>query len=240
MPSLNKVFLAGNLTRNPELRYTPGGTAVAQFGMAVNRRFRNRDGQMQEEATFVDIEVWGRQAETASEYLSKGSPVLVEGRLKLDTWESKQTGERRSKLRVVGERVQFLGSRPRGEGRDGGRDGGRGRRSDSRGSGRGERRPDSRGRDSRGHPGASGSGQPAARPASGSGRGGDSRESDSRESDSREKDSREKDSGEKDSGEPPRKEDSQAGGPGEPRNEKKADDSPPAGGGLPPDDDIPF
>ena len=108
MASLNKVFLAGNLTRDPELRYTPGGTAVAQFGMAVNRRFRNREGQMQEEATFVDIEVWGRQAEAASEYISKGSPVLIEGRLKLDSWESKQTGERRSKLRVVGERVQFL------------------------------------------------------------------------------------------------------------------------------------
>ena len=111
MPSLNKVFLAGNLTRNPELRYTPGGTAVAQLGLAVNRRFKNREGQSQEEVTFVDIEVWGRQAETSSEYLSKGSPVLIEGRLKLDSWESKQTGERRSKLRVVGERVQFLGSR---------------------------------------------------------------------------------------------------------------------------------
>ena len=118
MPSLNKVFLAGNLTRDPELRYTPGGTAVAQFGMAVNRRFRNREGQMQEEATFVDIEVWARQAETASEYLSKGSPVLIEGRLKLDTWQSKQTGEKRSKLCVVGERVQFLGSRKRSEARD--------------------------------------------------------------------------------------------------------------------------
>jgi single-strand DNA-binding protein len=111
MASLNKVFLAGNLTRAPELRYTPGGTAVAQFGVAVNRKFKNRDGQIQEEATFVDIEVWGRQAETASEYLSKGSPVLIEGRLKLDSWESKQTGEKRSKLRVVGERVQFLGGR---------------------------------------------------------------------------------------------------------------------------------
>jgi len=111
MASLNKVFLAGNLTRDPELRYTPGGTAVAQFGMAVNRKFKNREGKMQEEATFVDIEVWGRQAETTSEYLSKGSPALIEGRLKLDTWESKQTGEKRSKLRVVGERVQFLGSR---------------------------------------------------------------------------------------------------------------------------------
>jgi single-strand DNA-binding protein len=115
MPNLNKVFLAGNLTRDPELRYTPGGTAVAQFSVAVNRRYKTREGQMQEEATFVDIEVWGRQAETSSEYLSKGSPVLIEGRLKLDSWESKQTGERRTKLRVVGERVQFLGRRSRGE-----------------------------------------------------------------------------------------------------------------------------
>lgn len=128
MPSLNRVFLAGNLTRDPELRYTPGGTAVAQFGMAVNRKFKNREGQLQDEATFVDIEVWGRQAETSSEYLSKGSPVLIEGRLKLDTWESKQTGERRSKLRVVGERVQFLGSRgARGQGDDRGQGGDRGR-----------------------------------------------------------------------------------------------------------------
>jgi single-strand DNA-binding protein len=114
MASLNKVFLAGNLTRDPELRYTPGGTAVAQFGLAVNRKFKNREGQIQEEATFVDVEVWGRQAETASEYLGRGSPVLVEGRLKLDSWESKQTGEKRSKLRVVGERIQFLGSRKEG------------------------------------------------------------------------------------------------------------------------------
>ena len=103
---------------------------MAQFGMAVNRRFKNREGQMQEEATFVDIEVWGRQAETSSEYLSKGSPVLIEGRLKLDTWESKQTGERRSKLRVVGERVQFLGSR-------GSRDQGGDRGGSRRGGGRG-------------------------------------------------------------------------------------------------------
>jgi len=120
MASLNKVFLAGNLTRNPELRYTPGGTAVAQFGLAVNRKYKNREGQVQEEATFVDIEVWGKQAEAASEYLTKGSPVLVEGRLKLDSWESKQTGEKRSKLRVVGERVQFIGSRrPQGDGAPG-------------------------------------------------------------------------------------------------------------------------
>ncbi len=130
MPSLNKVFLAGNLTRDPELRYTPGGTAVAQFGLAVNRRFRNREGQMQEEATFIDIEVWARQAETTSEYLSKGSPVLIEGRLKLDTWQSKQTGERRSKICVVGERVQFLGSRKKSEARDADSDSDRAQRGD--------------------------------------------------------------------------------------------------------------
>jgi single-strand DNA-binding protein len=145
MASLNKVFLAGNLTRSPELRYTPGGTAVAQFGLAVNRRYKNREGQMQEEVTFVDIEVWGRQAEAASEYISKGSPVLLEGRLKLDTWESKQTGERRSKLRVVGERVQFLASR-----KDrGGQSGREGRPSRDRGAERKGERTESRPKDAR-------------------------------------------------------------------------------------------
>lgn len=141
MPSLNKVFLAGNLTRDPELRYTPGGTAVVQFGMAVNRRFRNREGVMQEEATFINVEVWARQAESANEYLSKGSPVLLEGRLKFDSWESKQTGEKRSKLKVVGERIQFLGSR------SGARGGERGRDTDGeRPSGRPSRAPGSNGR----------------------------------------------------------------------------------------------
>jgi len=111
--SLNKVFLMGNLTRDPELRYTPAGTAVAGFGLAINRRWRDREGKDKEEATFVEIETWGRQAETVSNYLSKGSPAFVEGRLRLDQWESK-TGERRSKLKVVAVRVQFLGGRPGG------------------------------------------------------------------------------------------------------------------------------
>ncbi len=180
MPSMNKVFLAGNLTRNPELRYTPGGTAVAQFGMAVNRRFRNRDGATQEEVAFIDIETWGRQAETASEYLSKGSPVLIEGRLKLDSWESKETGERRSKLRVVGERVQFLGGRPRdGGSRDGGsrdgssRDKDRRPRRDARSSG-GPARQGRQGASRYGSDGGGprGAGQDAGGPASSSGSGG--------------------------------------------------------------------
>lgn len=117
MATLNRVILMGNLTRDPELRYTPSGTAVANLGLAMNRRWKSQDGEWQEEATFVDIEVWGRQAETSAQYLSKGRQVLVEGRLKLDRWEAK-TGEKRSRLKVVGERVVFLGSpgsRPGGE-----------------------------------------------------------------------------------------------------------------------------
>lgn len=109
MPNLNKVILAGHLTRAPELRYTTNGTAVTKFGIAVNRKYNSRDGQKQEEVTFVDIEVWSKTAEIAEKYLDKGSAVLVEGRLKLDTWKSKDTGENRSKLRVVGENIQFLG-----------------------------------------------------------------------------------------------------------------------------------
>ena len=109
MATLNRVILMGNLTRDPELRYTPSGTAVADLGLAMNRRWKSQDGEWQEEATFVNIEVWGRQAETSAQYLSKGRQVLVEGRLKLDRWEAK-TGEKRSRLKVVGERVVFLGS----------------------------------------------------------------------------------------------------------------------------------
>jgi len=115
VPNLNRVFLMGNLTRDPELRYTPTGTAVANFGLAVGRRWKDRQSnEMREETTFVDIEVWARQAETASEYLSKGRPCFIEGRLKLDQWE--KDGQKRSKLRVVAERVQFLGGRGEGGG----------------------------------------------------------------------------------------------------------------------------
>ena len=115
MASYNKVLLMGNLTRDPEVRYTPKGTAIANIGLAVNRVYTLDSGEQKEEVTFVDIEVWGRQAETAGQYLSKGRPVFVEGRLKLDSWEDKESGQKRNKLKVVAERVQFLGA-PRGGG----------------------------------------------------------------------------------------------------------------------------
>jgi single-strand DNA-binding protein len=110
MANYNKVLLIGNLTRDPEVRYTPKGTAVANLGLAVNRAWTAENGEQREEVTFVDIEVWGRQAETAGQYLSKGRPVFIEGRLKLDTWDDKDSGQKRSKLKVVAERVQFLGA----------------------------------------------------------------------------------------------------------------------------------
>ncbi|MCK5676647.1 MAG: single-stranded DNA-binding protein [Verrucomicrobia bacterium] len=113
MASYNKVLLMGNLTRNPEIRYTPSGTAVADLGLAVNETFKNKAGETVERTCFVDVVVWGRQAETAAEYLHKGSPVFVEGRLQLDQWENQQ-GEKRSKLRVRADRVQFLGSPGKG------------------------------------------------------------------------------------------------------------------------------
>ncbi|GIW93194.1 MAG: single-stranded DNA-binding protein [Pirellulaceae bacterium] len=107
MASFNRVILVGNLTRDVELRYTPQGTPVTEVGLAVNDRRRNQQGEWVEETTFVDVTLWGRQAEVAKEYLGKGSPVLIEGRLKLDTWET--DGQRRSKLRVVADRMQMLG-----------------------------------------------------------------------------------------------------------------------------------
>ncbi len=113
MASYNRVLLMGNLTRNPEIRYTPSGTAVADLGLAVNENFKNKAGETVEQTCFVDVVVWGRQAETSAEYLHKGSPVFVEGRLQLDQWESQQ-GEKRSKLRVRADRVQFLGSPGKG------------------------------------------------------------------------------------------------------------------------------
>ena len=110
MANLNKVMLIGNLTRDPELRYTPKGTAVADIGMAINRVWTNDQGERQEETTFVDVTLWGRQAELAQQYLSKGRPVYIEGRLQMDTWEDKNSGQKRSKLKVVGENMQFIGS----------------------------------------------------------------------------------------------------------------------------------
>jgi single-strand DNA-binding protein len=113
MASYNRVLLIGNLTRNPEIRYTPSGTAVADLGLAVNENFKNKAGEVIEQTCFVDVVVWGRQAETSVEYLHKGSPVFVEGRLQLDQWENQQ-GEKRSKLRVRADRVQFLGAPSKG------------------------------------------------------------------------------------------------------------------------------
>src|SRR5215471_11095584 len=109
MASFNKVILVGNLTRDPELKYTPKGMAIAKLGMAVNRVWRNDAGESKEEVTFVDIDAFGKQAETISQYLKKGSPLLVEGRLRLDQWDDKQTGQKRSRLGVVLEGFQFLG-----------------------------------------------------------------------------------------------------------------------------------
>lgn len=106
---LNRVFLIGNLTRDPELRYTPNNSAVADLGLAVNRSYRDQSGEIQEETAFVDVTAWGKQAENCSQYLSKGSPAFVEGRLTFDSWENQQ-GERRSKLKVTATRIDFLGS----------------------------------------------------------------------------------------------------------------------------------
>ena len=108
--SVNKVFLMGNLTRDVELKYTPSNQPVATFGLAMNRRYKTRDGENREETTFVDCEAWARTAEVMSEYLSKGRPVFIEGRLKLDQWQDKE-GNNRSKLRVVVENFQFVDSR---------------------------------------------------------------------------------------------------------------------------------
>jgi single-strand DNA-binding protein len=118
MASYNRVILVGNLTRDIELKYTPGGTAVTDIGMAVNDRRKSASGEWIDETTFVDVTLWGRTAEVASEYLGKGSPILVEGRLKLDQWET--DGQKRSKLRVVCDRMQMLGG-PAGSGGGGGR-----------------------------------------------------------------------------------------------------------------------
>ena len=116
MASYNKVILVGNLTRDPELKYTAKGMAIAKLGLAVNRVWRSEAGESKEEVTFVDIDAFGKQAETISQYLKKGSPLLVEGRLRLDQWDDKQTGQKRSRLGVVLEAFQFLGGGNRAEG----------------------------------------------------------------------------------------------------------------------------
>src|SRR3954470_3866044 len=131
MASFNKVILLGNLTRDPEVRYTPKGTAVTELGMAVNRVYTAENGEKREDTTFVDVTLWGRTAEIAGEYLKKGRPVFIEGRLQLDTWDDKTSGQKRSKLKVVGEGLQLLGGRPGGGGGGGGDEEG-GSRSSSR------------------------------------------------------------------------------------------------------------
>jgi single-strand DNA-binding protein len=115
MANFNKVILAGNLTRDPELRYTPKGLAIAKIGLAINRTWKNESGEQKEEVTFVDVDSFGRQAEVISQYLKKGRPVLIEGRLKLDTWDDKQTNQKRSKLGVVLESFSFLDSQRTGD-----------------------------------------------------------------------------------------------------------------------------
>jgi single-strand DNA-binding protein len=115
MASFNKVFLMGNLTRDPEVKYTPKGTAVSDVGLAINSYYTTDAGEKREETTFVDVTLWGSQAELAGEYLKKGRPVFVEGRLQLDSWEDKQTGQKRNRLRVRAENIQFLGQRPAGD-----------------------------------------------------------------------------------------------------------------------------
>jgi single-strand DNA-binding protein len=112
MASFNKVILLGNLTRDPEIRYTPKGSAVADIALAVNRNYTLDTGEKREEVTYVDVVLWARLAEIAGEYLKKGRPVLIEGRLQMDSWDDKQSGQKRTKIRVVGETMQLLGSRP--------------------------------------------------------------------------------------------------------------------------------
>jgi single-strand DNA-binding protein len=117
MANFNKVILAGNLTRDPELRYTPKGTAIAKIGLAINRKWKSESGEMKEETTFVDVNAFGKTAETIGQYLKKGRPILIEGRLRYETWDDKQSGQKRSKLGVVMESFQFIDSnRTGGEG----------------------------------------------------------------------------------------------------------------------------
>jgi len=170
MASYNKVMLMGNLTRDPEVRYTPKGSAVADLAIAVNRVYTADNGEKREEVTYVDVVLWARLAELAGQYLHKGRPVFIEGRLQMDTWEDKQTGQKRSRLRVVGEIMQFLDSKRDGEGA--------GEHTAGSGGGGGEGRGESRGNYGGGGSGGGGGGgysqqrPPAGRGGSGSGSGG--------------------------------------------------------------------
>jgi single-strand DNA-binding protein len=139
MASYNKVMLMGNLTRDPEVRYTPKGSAVADLALAVNRTYTAESGEKREEVTYVDIVLWSKLAELAGQYLKKGRAVFIEGRLQMDTWEDKQTGQKRSRIKVVGENMQFVDSRRDGGGDEegGGGGGGYSRPAQSRPSGGG-------------------------------------------------------------------------------------------------------
>lgn len=128
MPDYNKVLLMGRLTRDVELKFTPGNQAVAKIGLAVNHRYKTKEGEAKEDVTFVDCEAWGKTAEVMNQYLAKGKPVFVEGRLKLDTWQDKD-GSNRSKMKVVIENFQFIDSRGGDGGGSGGGEGGEGRSS---------------------------------------------------------------------------------------------------------------
>lgn len=116
MASVNRVILIGNLTRDPELKFTPRGKAVAEIGLAVNHNYTTESGEKREEVTFIDVTLWGRVAEIVNEYCKKGRPLYVEGRLQLDTWDDKTSGQKRSKLKVIGDNIQLLGGRPEGGG----------------------------------------------------------------------------------------------------------------------------
>jgi single-strand DNA-binding protein len=109
--NLNLVQLAGNLGRNPEMKFLAGDRAAASFSLAINRKWKDKDGQAKEETTWVEVEAWGRTAELVGQYLTKGSACFIEGRLKLDTWDDKKTGEKRSKLKVIADSVQFIGGK---------------------------------------------------------------------------------------------------------------------------------
>ena len=120
MASLNKVMLIGNLTRDPEVRFTPKGTAVCDMAIAVNRRYVNDAGERQEEVTYLDVVLWSKQAELAGQYLSKGKPIFIEGRLQMDSWEDKATGQKRTKIRIICENMQFLDNKGGAAGGGGG------------------------------------------------------------------------------------------------------------------------
>ena len=158
MASLNKVMIMGNLTRDPEVRYTPKGQAVVDIGLAVNRRYKV-ENETREEVTFIDVTFWGRSAEIISQYMKKGRPLYVEGRLQLDSWEDKATGQKKSRLKVIGDEFQFLGGRDGAPGGGGGPDD-----DDGPAQPRSSRPPQQNSQRNSGNSGNSGNSAPASRP----------------------------------------------------------------------------